>query len=77
MLFEGKICPLAYFEHRLDTPCVSGAGAPRGADAHGASKRTRETSTGRSATSRKHLDQAFRNARFIEHFSLILVRRGS
>ena len=44
-----KICPLAYFEHRLDTLCVSGAGAPRGADVHSTSKRSGETSTGCSA----------------------------
>ena len=25
MYLRGKICPLAYFEHRLDTLCVSGA----------------------------------------------------
>ena len=69
MFLEGKTCPLACFEHRLDTPCVSGAGMPRGADVHGTSIRTRETSTGRSATSRKHLGLSAEYARFIEHIS--------
>ena len=31
MFPEGKTCPLACFEHRLDTPCVSGAGHAPGA----------------------------------------------
>ena len=30
MFPEGKTCPLACFEHRLDTPCVSGAGDATG-----------------------------------------------